>query len=80
MLTYFKGTVSPDIAFYFTVYKLKSVLSVRPLMAYKFVYFVVLLIYKHTFETCFYENAYQLCRSLLKPGKESFYRVSESRL
>ncbi len=37
-----KGTVPPDIAFYFRVYKLKSVLSVRRLMAYKFVYFVVL--------------------------------------
>jgi hypothetical protein len=36
-----KGTVSPDIAFYFRVYKLKAVLSVRPLMAYTFVYFVV---------------------------------------
>jgi hypothetical protein len=35
----FKGTVSPDIAFYFTVYKFKSVLSVRLLMVYKFVYF-----------------------------------------
>jgi hypothetical protein len=45
----FKGTVSLDIAFYFRVYKLKSVLSVRPIMAYKFVYFVVLQIYKHTF-------------------------------
>jgi hypothetical protein len=37
-----KGTVSPDNAFYFRVYKLKAVLSVRPLMAYTFVYFVVL--------------------------------------
>jgi hypothetical protein len=38
----FKGTVSPDIGFYFRVYTLKSVLSVRPLMAYKLVYFLVL--------------------------------------
>jgi hypothetical protein len=44
-----KGTVSPDIAFYFRVNKLKAVLSVRPLMAYKFVYFVVLWMYKYTF-------------------------------
>jgi hypothetical protein len=37
-----KGTASPDIAFYFIrVYKLKSVLSVRQLLASKFVYFVV---------------------------------------
>ncbi len=43
----FKETDSPDIPFYFRVYKLKSVLSVRPLMASKFVYFVVLRIYKH---------------------------------
>ncbi len=37
-----KGTVSPDIVFYFEVYKFKSVLLVRPLMVFKFVYFVVL--------------------------------------
>jgi hypothetical protein len=37
-----KGTVSPDIVFYFRVYKFKSVLFVRPLMVFKFVYFVVL--------------------------------------
>jgi hypothetical protein len=45
----FKGTVSPDIAFYFRVYKFKSVLSVRPLMIFKFVYFVVLYIFKFKF-------------------------------
>jgi hypothetical protein len=33
-----KGTVSPDIIFYFRVYKFKSVLLVRPLMVFKFVY------------------------------------------
>ncbi len=38
----FKGTVSPDIVFYFRVHKFKSVLSVRPLMVFKVVYFVVL--------------------------------------
>jgi hypothetical protein len=43
------GTVLPDIAFYFIVYKFKSVLSVRPLLFFKLVYFVVLLIFKHTF-------------------------------
>jgi hypothetical protein len=37
-----KGTVSPDIEFYFRVYKFKTVLSVRPLMVFEFVYFVVL--------------------------------------
>ncbi len=44
-----KGTVSPDIASYIRVYKFKSVLYVRPLMVDKFVYFVVLYIFKHTF-------------------------------
>jgi hypothetical protein len=34
---FFKGTVSQDIAFYFRVYKFKSVLSVRPLMVFKFI-------------------------------------------
>ncbi len=38
----FKGTVSPDIVFYFRVYKFKVVLLVRLLMVFKFVYFVVL--------------------------------------
>ncbi len=37
-----KGTVSLDIAFYFRVYIFKTVLSVRQLMVFKFVYFVVL--------------------------------------
>ncbi len=37
-----KGTVSPDIVFYFRVYKFKSVFHVRPLMVFRFVYFVVL--------------------------------------
>ncbi len=37
-----KGTVSPDIVFYFRVHKFKSVLSVRPLMVFKVIYFVVL--------------------------------------
>jgi hypothetical protein len=37
-----KGTVSPDIVFYFRVFKFKSLLLVRPLMVFKFVYFVVL--------------------------------------
>ncbi len=37
-----KGTVSPDIAFYFRVYIFKTVLSVRQLTVFKFVYFVVL--------------------------------------
>jgi hypothetical protein len=36
----FKGTLSPDIVFYFIVYKFKSVLLVRLLMVFKFVYFV----------------------------------------
>jgi hypothetical protein len=39
-----KGTVSPNIVFYFRVYKFKSVLLIRLLMVFKFVYFVVLLI------------------------------------
>ncbi len=38
----FKGTVSPEIVFYFRVYKSKSVLLVRLLLVFKFVYFVVL--------------------------------------
>jgi hypothetical protein len=42
MLILIKGTVSPDIVFYFRVYKFKPVLLVRPLMIFKFVYFVVL--------------------------------------
>jgi hypothetical protein len=50
-----KGTVSPDIAFYFRVYEFKTVLSVRPLMVFEF---VVLEIFKHTFLNCFYENTY----------------------
>jgi hypothetical protein len=37
-----KGTVSPDITFYFRFCKIKSVLSVRPLRVLKFFYFVVL--------------------------------------
>jgi hypothetical protein len=37
-----KDTVSRDIAFYFKVYKFKSVLYVRPLMVFKSIYFVVL--------------------------------------
>jgi hypothetical protein len=37
-----KGTVSPDITFYFRFCKIKSVLSVRPLRVFKFFYFVVL--------------------------------------
>jgi hypothetical protein len=37
-----KGTVSPDIVFYFRVHKFKPVLSIRPLMVFKVVYFVVL--------------------------------------
>jgi hypothetical protein len=37
-----KGTVSREIAFYLNVYKFKSVLSLRPLMVFKFIYFVVL--------------------------------------
>ncbi len=41
-LFFFKGTVSPDIVFYFRVYKFKSVLLVRPLMVFKSVYFLVL--------------------------------------
>jgi hypothetical protein len=41
-VSYLKGTVSPDIAFYFRVYKFKTVLSVRPLMVFKFLYFIVL--------------------------------------
>jgi hypothetical protein len=35
-------TFSPDIVFYFIVYKFKSLLLVRRLMVFKFVYFVVL--------------------------------------
>jgi hypothetical protein len=35
----FKGTVSPDISFYFRVYKFKTVLSVRLLMVFKFCLF-----------------------------------------
>jgi hypothetical protein len=37
-----KGIVSPDIAFYPRVYKFQSVLFVRPLVVFKFIYFVVL--------------------------------------
>jgi hypothetical protein len=44
-----KGTVSPDITFYFRFCKIKSVLSVRPLRALNFSYFVVLEIFKYTF-------------------------------
>ncbi len=40
--TELKGTVSPDITFYFRFCKIKSVLSVRPLRVFKFFYFVVL--------------------------------------
>ncbi len=38
----FKGTVSPDITFYFRFCKVKSVLSVRLLRVFNFFYFVVL--------------------------------------
>jgi hypothetical protein len=37
-----KGTVPPDIAFYFRFCKIKSILSVRPLMVFNFCYFLVL--------------------------------------
>ncbi len=53
-----KGTVSPDIAFYFRFCKIKSVLSVRPLVVFNFYYFLVLQIFKYTFENCFYESTY----------------------
>jgi hypothetical protein len=72
-----KGIVSPDIAFYPRVYKFQSVLFVRPLIVFKLIYFVV---FKHAFYNCFYEKTYYLCRSLLKPKKESLYWVSVSRL
>ncbi len=36
------GTVLPDIALYFRVYKFKTVLPVRLLMVFKFVYFAFL--------------------------------------
>ncbi len=35
-----KGTVSPNIGLNFRVWKIKSVLSVRPLMVFTFFYFV----------------------------------------
>ncbi len=43
----FEGTVSPDIVFYFRVYKLKSVLLVRPLLVFTFFYYVVPEIFKN---------------------------------
>jgi hypothetical protein len=52
----FKGAVSPDIASYFIVCKFKSVLSVRRLMVFTFVYFVVLPI--HISYNCFNKNIY----------------------
>jgi hypothetical protein len=37
-----KGTVSPDIAFYSRVCNFKPILSVRPFMVFKLIYFAVL--------------------------------------
>ncbi len=48
-LASFKGTVSPDITFYFRFGKIKSVLFVRPLMAFNFCYFLVLKICKYVY-------------------------------
>ncbi len=45
-----KGTVSPDLAFYFRIYTFKPVLSVRPLMVFKFVYFIVLYEFENPFD------------------------------
>ncbi len=44
-IAFYFSTVSPDIAFYFRDYKLKTVLSVRTFMVFKFLYFVVLCIF-----------------------------------
>jgi hypothetical protein len=38
----FKCTDSRDITFYFKGYKFKSALPVKPLMVFKFIYFIVL--------------------------------------
>jgi hypothetical protein len=45
-----KGTVLPDIGFYFDIYKSKSVLSVGPLLIFTFSYFVVPEIFKIIFQ------------------------------
>jgi hypothetical protein len=39
---FMNSTVSPNIVFNFRVYKIKTVPTVRPLMVFRFVYFVVL--------------------------------------
>jgi hypothetical protein len=44
--SFFYGTVSQDIAFYFRVSKFKSVLSIRPLMVFLLIYFIVIYILK----------------------------------
>jgi hypothetical protein len=55
---YFKGTVSPDIGLHFSFWKIKLVLSAKPLMVLTFLYFVVSEIFKKIYLNCFYENTY----------------------
>jgi hypothetical protein len=53
-----KGTVSPDIGLHFSFWKIKLVLSAKPLMVLTFFYFVVPEILKNRYLNCFYENSY----------------------
>jgi hypothetical protein len=41
-----KGTVSPDIGYNFRVWKIKSLLSVEPLMIFTFMFYIVSDIFK----------------------------------
>ncbi len=43
--TAFKGTVLPDFLGFFIIYDIKSVLSARALMVFKFFHLVVMLIF-----------------------------------
>ncbi len=53
-----KGTVSLDIGLHFSFWKIKLVLSAKPLMVLTFFYFVVPEIFKNFYLNCFFENAY----------------------
>jgi hypothetical protein len=53
-----KGTVSPDTGLQFSFWKIKLVLSAKPLMVLTFFYFVVHEILKNRYLHCFYENTY----------------------
>ncbi len=54
----FKGTVSPDIGYYFRVWKIKSVLFVELLIIFTVLFHIVFDVLKLIYLSCFYKNAY----------------------